>query len=222
MKILVVEDEKPIAQFLKESLTLEGFDVHVVFDGPEAIAALETFPPDVIILDLILPSLDGIEVCKRVRRKSTVPILMLTARDQVKDKVEGLEAGADDYLTKPFSFDQLLARIKSLLRRQKASVGDKLTIADLILNVKTHEVRRGKRRIELTSREFTLLEYLMLNRKVVLTREQILSRVWGYDFDPGTNIVDVYVKYLRDKVDKDQSKKLIRTIRNVGYTISEE
>ncbi|GAC1510402.1 MAG: response regulator transcription factor [Chloroflexota bacterium] len=221
MHILVVEDEKRLAGLIKRALDEEGHVVDVSHDGLEAMDMAEGAEYDLLVLDLMLPHLDGIEICKRLRQEhSDVRILMLTARDAVEDRVMGLEAGADDYLIKPFSFSELIARVKALSRRQVQAQAEKeLTVGDLTLDLARHEARRADRSIELTAKEFQLLEFMMRNAGNVLTRTQILDHVWGYNFDSFSNVVDIYVHYLRNKIDKDFSEPLIRTIRGVGYSM---
>ncbi|GAC1472645.1 MAG: response regulator transcription factor [Chloroflexota bacterium] len=221
MHILVVEDEKRLAGLIKRALDEEGHVVDVSHDGLEALDMAEGAEYDLLVLDLMLPHLDGIEICKRLRQEhSDVRILMLTARDAVEDRAMGLEAGADDYLIKPFSFSELIARVKALSRRQiQAQAEKELTVGDLTLDLARHEARRADRSIELTAKEFQLLEFMMRNAGNVLTRTQILDHVWGYNFDSFSNVVDIYVHYLRNKIDKDFSEPLIRTIRGVGYSM---
>jgi DNA-binding response OmpR family regulator len=219
--ILVVEDERRLAGLIKRALEEESHVVDVSFDGAEALQLAEATDYDLLVLDLMLPHLDGIEVTKRLRGEGKdARILMLTARDAVEDRVEGLEAGADDYLIKPFSFAELLARVKALSRRQvQAAPEQELRAGDLVLDLSRHEARRGDRTIELTAKEFQLLEYLMRNAGHVLTRTQILDHVWGYTFDSFSNVVDIYVHYLRNKIDRDFPEPIIRTIRGVGYSL---
>ncbi|GAC1469900.1 MAG: response regulator transcription factor [Gemmatimonadaceae bacterium] len=200
----------------------EGYAVDVVADGRAALAFVSAAPPDLVILDVMLPGVDGLEVCRRLRADTTadLPILMLTARDAVEDRVAGLEAGADDYLMKPFSFSELLARVRALARRQiQAQSETELHSGSLVLDLARHEARRDDKVIELTAKEFQLLEYLMRNAGHVLTRTQILDHVWGYNFDSFSNVVDIYVHYLRNKIDRDFSEPLIRTVRGVGYSL---
>jgi DNA-binding response OmpR family regulator len=223
-KVLLVEDDAPIADFLKRGLEAEGFVVDVAADGEQAMALCRDFDYPLIVLDVMLPGVDGVEVCRSLRRqKKQSLILMLTARDSIQDKIEGLRSGADDYLTKPFAIDELLARLDALLRRPPyrapASV---LTVGDLVLDPSTRRVRRGEREIELTAKEFALLRYLMANAGMALSRGRILSNVWEHNSETYTNIVDVYVRYLRRKVDHEGERQLIRTIRGVGYMISAE
>jgi DNA-binding response OmpR family regulator len=219
--ILVVEDEKRLAGLVKRALDEEGHVVDVSHDGAEALDMARSTDYDLMVLDLMLPHMDGIEVCRRLRAEGNdVRILMLTARDAVDDRVLGLEAGADDYLIKPFSFSELIARVRALSRRQvQAQAEEELTVGDLVLDLARHEARRGDSVIELTAKEFQLLEFLMRNAGHVLTRTQILDHVWGYNFDSFSNVVDIYVHYLRNKVDKGFPEPLIRTDRGVGYSI---
>jgi DNA-binding response OmpR family regulator len=216
-KILVVEDDVQIAKVLRLELEHEGFEVEVCGDGASAIErALKG--PDLIILDLLLPRIDGLEVCRRVRKHSSVPIIMLTAKDAVPDRITGLDTGANDYLAKPFSIEELLARIRVQLRDREP--GERvLTIKDLTLNRDTHEVARAGRSIGLTAKEFSLLEFLMMYPNKVHTRDEIFNSVWGSDFLGESNLIDVYIRYLRNKVDEGASDKLIQTIRGVGYAL---
>lgn len=222
MQILLVEDDERFVSFLKRGLEEERYKVDVSDDGEEAVDMAAGFPYDLIILDLMLPSKNGIEVCKTLRaRKIQTPILILTARDATQDKIDGLKIGADDYLTKPFAFGELLARIEALLRRgpYRETVTE-LNVADLTLNRETYEVRRGTTLIHLTPKEFSLLEYLISHPNRVFSRTSILERIWGYQYDTLTNVVDVYIRHLRKKIDDGQSKKLIHTVQGVGYKIS--
>ncbi|HZV80459.1 MAG TPA: response regulator transcription factor [Candidatus Binatus sp.] len=216
-KILVVEDDVQIAKVLRLELEHEGFEVEVCGDGASAIErALKG--PDLIILDLLLPRIDGLEVCRRVRRHSSVPIIMLTAKDAVPDRVTGLDTGANDYLSKPFSIEELLARIRVQLREREP--GERLLqIKDLKLNRDTHEVWRGERGISLTAKEFSLLEFLMMYPNKVHTRDEIFNSVWGSDFLGESNLIDVYIRYLRNKIDDSADEKLIQTVRGVGYAL---
>jgi DNA-binding response OmpR family regulator len=219
-RVLVVEDQQEIAAALAAELEHSGYDVRVEHDGLPALAAAREWNPDLVLLDLKLPSLDGIEVCRRLRESSSVPIVMLTARDSVADRVGGLDAGADDYLTKPFSLDELLARVRAALRRSgQATSGAVLSAADLSLDTRTREVSRAGLQIELTAREFDLLEFLLRHVNHVLGRQQIFSNVWGYDFLGDSNVIDVYVRALRRKIDEPFETKLIRTVRGVGYVL---
>jgi len=223
MRILVVEDEKKVASFIKKGLEEENYAVDIAYDGEEGLVLADINEYDLILLDIMLPKLDGIEVLRRIRGNgSGVPILLLTAKDAVEDIVSGLDSGSDDYLTKPFSFAELLARVRALLRRKTKEKTDLLTIDDLILSTSTHRVKRGGREIELTAKEYALLEYFMRNPNRILTRTLITEHVWDYHFDPSTNVVDVYVNYLRKKIDQGFEKKLIHTIRGAGYIIKDE
>jgi len=221
MRILVVEDEQKVASFIKKGLQEEGYAVDVAADGLEGLSMLEMNVYDAMILDLMLPKKNGIEVMREVRaKKMNVPVLMLTARDTLADKVMGLDAGADDYLTKPFAFQELLARLRSLLRRGKAEVS-MLKIADLTLDPATRKVKRGETELTLTAKEFSLLEYMMRNSGKPLSRTTLSEHVWDINFDRMTNVVDVYINFLRNKVDKGFETKLIQTVRGVGYTLKE-
>lgn len=221
MHILVVEDERRLANLIRRALEEESHVVDVNCDGAEALELALSTDYDLIVLDLMLPHVDGIEICKRLRaRNKDTRILMLTARDAVEDRVLGLEAGADDYLIKPFSFSELLARVKALSRRSvQAQAETELQVGDLVLDLARHEARRGDHAIELTAKEFQLLEYLMRNAGHVLTRTQILDHVWGYNFDSFSNVVDIYVHYLRNKIDRGFPEPMIRTVRGVGYSL---
>ncbi|MDD5136345.1 MAG: response regulator transcription factor [Candidatus Omnitrophica bacterium] len=223
MRILVIEDERKIADFIKRGLKEEGYAVDASYDGENGLFLAKTNTYDLILLDLMLPKVDGITVCKRLREeKITSPIIMLTAKDAVKDKVTGLDAGADDYLTKPFAFEELLARIRAILRKKtEQEQATKLQVADLLLDLTTHKVMRAGKDIELTSKEFALLEYLMRNTGKVVTRTMISEHVWDIDFDTFTNVIDVYINYLRNKIDSGAKKKLIQTVRGRGYTLKE-
>jgi two-component system, OmpR family, copper resistance phosphate regulon response regulator CusR len=223
MRILLVEDEEKVSRFIVRGLAAEGFAVDGAGDGAAGLELATTYDYDLIVLDLMLPGLSGTEVLRRIRANNhRVPILMLTARDAVADKVEHLEAGADDYLTKPFAFAELMARVKALLRRGSVERPSVLRVADLDLDRLSQQVKRASRRIELTAKEYSLLEYLMANAGRVLSRTMIIDHVWDQSFDGATNIVDVYVRHLRSKVDDGHDKKLIRTVRGVGYKISDE
>jgi heavy metal response regulator len=223
MRILVVEDEKKVASFIKKGLEEEHYAVDIAYDGEEGLALARINEYDLILLDIMLPRLDGMEVLRQIRRNgSNVPILMLTARDSVEDIVSGLDGGSDDYLTKPFSFAELVARVRALLRRKAREKTDILTVGDLSLSTSTHRVKRGKREIELTPKEYALLEYFMRNPNRILTRTLITEHVWDYHFDPETNVIDVYVNYLRKKIDQGFEKKLIHTIRGSGYMMRGE
>lgn len=220
MRILIIEDEGKIAAFLKRGLKEEGYAVDVAADGEQGYFLASTEDCDLIILDLMLPGLDGINLCRKLRAEGNeARILVLTAKDKVRDKVQGLNAGADDYLTKPFAFEELLARVRALLRKREAGSPTKLQAADLTMDLLTHKVLRAGREIELTSREFALLEYLIRNVETVVTRTMIAEHVWDVNFDTFTNVIDVYMSYLRNKIDRDFPDKLIRTVRGRGYVI---
>jgi two-component system, OmpR family, response regulator MprA len=223
MKILVVDDERAVRDSLRRALELQGYEVELAVDGAEALARLNTNGhPDAVVLDILMPGIDGLEVCRRIRRAgNAVPVLMLTARDAVGDRVEGLDAGADDYLVKPFALEELLARVRALLRRGSASLDGVLRFADVELDPQTREVRRNGDGIELTRTEFNLLELFMLNPRQVLTRSIIFERVWGYDFGFASNSLDVYIGYLRRKTEAGGKPRLIHTVRGVGYALRE-
>jgi len=222
MRILLVEDELKIANFIERGLKEEHYAVDVVYNGEEALYMAEMNPYDLIILDLMLPDRDGLSVCKTLRSsKIDTPILMLTAKSGIRDKVTGLDSGADDYLTKPFAFEELLARMRALLRRKNTEKVTLLKIADLELDQLTHKVNRAGKEIKLTGKEYALLEYLLLNANQVVTRTMISEHVWNEDFDNFTNVTDVYINYLRNKIDKGSDKQLIHTIRGVGYILKE-
>jgi len=221
--ILVIEDEERIADFLRRGLAFEGYNVLVAGDGHDGLKIARDQPPDVVILDWMLPGIDGLEVCRRLRAATSIPILMLTAKDTVPDRVTGLDAGADDYLVKPFSFDELLARLRALLRRSKpAETSETLTFAELTLDPAAREVKRGERRLNLTAKEFDLLELFMRHPRQVLTREVIYDRIWSYDFGGESNIIEVYIRYLRQKTEAGGEPRLIQTVRGVGYVLREE
>lgn len=219
-RILLVEDDAEIASAVALELEHEQYHVTVESDGLRGLAAAEAGDPDLLILDVMLPSVSGIDICRRLRRRSAVPILILTARSSVSDRVEGLDAGADDYLTKPFSPEELLARVRSCLRRSAPSLtGSRIELADLRLDTMRREVARGGVAIELTRREFDVLEFLLRHPGQVLSRETIFERVWGYDFLGDSNVIDVYIGHLRRKIDVGFEPRLIRTVRGVGYTL---
>jgi Response regulators consisting of a CheY-like receiver domain and a winged-helix DNA-binding domain len=222
MKILVVDDERAVRDSLRRALELEGYEVDLAVDGADGLARISEGQPDVVILDVLMPGVDGLEVSRRVRNSGNrVPVLMLTARDEVDDRVAGLDAGADDYVTKPFALDELLARVRALLRRTTEESEDVLRFADLELNPGTREVRRADEPIELTRTEFSLLELFMRNPRQVLTRSIIFERVWGYDFGFASNSLDVYIGYLRRKTEAGGNGRLIQTVRGVGYALRE-
>jgi two-component system response regulator MprA len=224
MRILVVDDEPAVRESLRRALSIEGYDVELAADGAEALDAVSgPADPDAILLDVLMPRVDGLEVARRLRARGVrTPILMLTARDEVQDRVAGLDAGADDYVVKPFALEELLARIRALLRRTDAGSGDVLRYADLELDPRSREVRRGGELLELTRTEFSLLELFMLNPRQVLTRSVIFERVWGYDFGYGSNSLDVYIGYLRRKTEAGDRPRLIQTVRGVGYALREQ
>ena len=220
-RVLVVDDDAAIAASLRRALLYEGYAVTVAADGDTALQRAQTDSPDLVILDVMLPGMDGIEVCKRIRIEDEVPVLMLTARDATADRVLGLDSGADDYLVKPFAYEELLARVRALLRRKPARSTHLLRFADLEMDTGTREVRRGDRLIDLTPREFDLLQFFLRNPRQVLTRDRILDIVWGYGFGASSNSVDVYVGYLRAKLEVDGDPRLIHTVRGVGYALRE-
>jgi two-component system, OmpR family, response regulator MprA len=226
VKILVVDDERAVRDSLRRALELEGYDIELAADGSEALTRLTEngeSQPDAVILDVLMPGIDGLEVCRRLRRHGNrVPVLMLTARDEVENRVGGLDAGADDYVTKPFALEELLARMRALLRRASESSEEVLRFADLELDPGTREVRRGGERIDLTRTEFALLELFMRNPRQVLTRSIIFERVWGYDFGFASNSLDVYIGYLRRKTEAGDKPRLIQTVRGVGYALREQ
>ena len=223
MRILVVEDERKVASFIRQGLGEEGYAVDVASNGEEGLAMARNGVHDLIILDIGLTKMNGLQVLQELRRrKVTTPVLLLTVRATIEDKVLGLDAGADDYLTKPFAFQELVARVRALLRRRTEGGPAVLQFADLTLDPARHTAFRGGQKIDLTSKEFALLDYFMRNPGRVLTRTMIIEHVWDYDFDTGTNVVDVYVNYLRKKIDSDREPKLIHTIRGVGYVMKAE
>ena len=222
-RLLIIEDEARIAQFVERALIYDGYRVSVARDGQSGLQSARDNPPDLVILDWMLPGLDGLEVCKRLRAASSVPILMLTAKDDIKDRVQGLDAGADDYLVKPFSVNELLARVRALFRRATpVSKPEVLRFADLTLDTGTHRAYRGERAIDLTAKEYDLLELFMRNPRQVLTRDVIFDRVWSYDFGGESNIIEVYVRYLRQKTEQGDEARLVHTVRGVGYVLREE
>ncbi len=221
-RILVVEDDAPIAAALRRALSYAGYQVEVAGDGVAGLEAAAARLPDLVVLDLMLPELDGLEVCRRLRAGGDVPVLVLTARDAVGDRVEGLDAGADDYLVKPFANEELLARVRALLRRAAPRQSDVLRFADVELDNGSREVHRGGRRLRLTVLEFGLLEHLLRNQRLVLTRSQLREAVWGIDLPTASNVVDVYVRYLRGKLEAEGEPRLVQTVRGVGYVLREE
>lgn len=220
-KILIVEDETRIRNFLQKGLALEGYDVDIAADGQAGLHRAQDFNPDLVLLDVMLPGIDGLEVCRRLRETSNVPVLMLTAKESVEDRVAGLDAGADDYLVKPFALDELQARVRALLRRAPASPPQVYTFADLELDTGTRQGRRGEYNFDLTIKEYELLELFITNPRRVLTRDVIYDKVWGYDFGRESNIIEVYVRYLRQKTEQGGMERLIHTVRGVGYVMRE-
>lgn len=227
MRILVIEDEKNLNDIIVKKLVLEKYCVDSCFNGNDALDYIFSVEYDVIISDIMLPGIDGFEILRRIREKEIkTPVLLLTARDGIEDRVKGLDYGADDYLVKPFAFDELMARIRVLLRRNPSSSNSNasniFSIANLTVNCNSHDVFRDKMPIKLSTREFTILEYMIRNKEHVLSREQIEQHIWNYDYEGGTNVIDVYIRYLRRKIDKDFEPKLIHTIRGVGYVLKAE
>jgi heavy metal response regulator len=223
MRILIVEDEKDLASIIKQGLGEAGYAVDVAYDGEEGLYMAENYPADVVVLDIMLPRMDGLTLLSTLRKKGIkTPVILLTARDAVLDKIKGLDTGADDYLTKPFSFEELLARIRSLLRRKTDVKEAVIHIADLEINTSSHEVRRAGKRIELSAREYALLEFLAYKKNNVVSRSDIVEHIYNEDSDKDSNVVDVYINYLRNKIDRDFRKKLIHTVRGAGYVLREE
>ena len=217
-KVLVVDDEESILDFITMALEHEGYQVVTATTGTQALERFQQERPQLVVLDWMLPDLDGLQVCQRLRQSSNVPVLMLTAKGEWEDRVKGLDAGADDYLTKPFKYQELLARLRAILRRSGASLGTVLTFADLALNSSNRSLLKGDQPVELTHREFELLEYLMRNPRQLVTREQLLTNIWGWDYDGNANVVEVHLSSLRAKL-QDQERKLIRTVRGAGYIL---
>jgi two-component system response regulator MprA len=221
-RILIVEDDRRIRDMLRRGLIFEGYAIETADDGEEALRKVREEMPDAVILDLMLPGIDGLEVCRRLRSATDVPIVMLTARDAVSDRVTGLDAGADDYMVKPFAFDELLARLRALFRRHRQdSTADVLRYADLSLSLRTRQVFRGEVEVQLTAREFDLLELFLRHPNQVLTRELIYEHIWNYDFGGESNIIEVYIRYLRTKLEAQGKSRLIQTVRGVGYALRE-
>ena len=222
MRVLVVEDEKDLNRVITRKLKAEGYSVDSCFDGAEALDYMEMTPYDVIVMDIMMPEKNGYQVLKEMREKGNrSPVLFLTARDALEDRVKGLDLGADDYLVKPFHFEELMARIRVMLRRNHGSVSNRLALADLTLDRDTHEVRRGEKRIELSAKEFSILEYMLRNKGIVLSREKLETHIWNYEYQGASNMIDVYIRYLRLKIDKEFEPKLIHTVRGVGYVLRE-
>ncbi|NLM52608.1 MAG: response regulator transcription factor [Firmicutes bacterium] len=222
-KILIIEDEEKLARFLEMELLYEGYQVEKAFDGRTGLELAQSGRFDLIILDIMLPGINGMEVLRRLRRSTSIPVIMLTARDTIVDKVAGLDSGADDYMTKPFEIEELLARIRTALRKTRAMQQTKiLTAGPLAMDIKAYTVRVQQQPVELTKREFSLLQYMLENKGIVLSREKLLEHVWGYDYAGDTNVVDVYIRYLRSKIDEVFGLKLIHTVRGVGYVIKDE
>ena len=223
MRILIIEDEKKVASFIKKGLEEEYFVADIAADGKEGLKLATTEEYDIIILDIMLPYMDGMTLIKEIRKREiSTPVLMLTVKDSVKDKVEGLDAGADDYLTKPFAFEELIARLRALLRRNENSKTSKLTVGDLVLDLQSHRVFRNNQEIILTPKEYSILEYLMRNSKKVISRTKLIEHVYDYHFDTETNIIDVYINKVRSKIDNNFEKPLIHTIRGIGYVLKDD
>lgn len=221
--VLVVEDDRSVRDAVERALSFEGYDVSTARDGAEALSMVMNEPPDAIVLDVMMPHVDGLETCRRIRaRGDDTPILILTARHEVSDRVAGLDAGADDYMVKPFALEELLARLRALLRRSAGTTTDVLSVGDLTLNAGTREVTRGGEPIHLTKTEFDLLELLVANAGIVLSRDVIYERIWGYDFETSSNSLDVYVGYLRRKTEAEDRPRLVHTVRGVGYVAREQ
>lgn len=221
-KILLIEDEEKLAKFVEMELGYEDYEVTVANDGLSGLMAARDAEPNLVLLDWMMPGLSGVEVCRRLRATGfKEPIILMTAKDDVADRVAGLDAGADDYVVKPFSIEELIARVRAHLRRNQPQEVDTLQFQDLILNRKTREIKRGDRNIELTAKEFDLLDYLMNHPRQVLTRDRILEEVWGYDFMGDSNIIEVYIRYLRLKLEAEGEKRLIQTVRGVGYVLKD-
>jgi two-component system, OmpR family, response regulator MprA len=220
-KILIIEDDEGILRFLRRGLAFDAYQVETALDGQEGLIKSREWHPDLIVLDWMLPGMDGLEVCRRLRASGPVPILMLTAKDMIQDRVQGLDAGADDYMVKPFELDELMARIRALLRRTQPERVPTLTFADLTLDTSSRQAIRNNREIQLTAKEYDLLELFMRHPRQVLTREMIFDRVWGYDFGGESNVLDVYIRYLRQKLVIGTEQQLIHTVRGVGYVLRE-
>lgn len=223
MRILIAEDERDLNEMIRKKLTSEGYSVDTCFDGNEAVEYLTSAEYDGVILDIMMPGKDGLEVLKEIRRSGIeTPVMFLTAKDSIEDRVDGLDAGAADYLIKPFSFRELMARLRVMTREKYGVTSNVLQAGDLTLDTGSQEVRRGDRRIELSAKEYALLRYMLLNKGIVLSRDRIENHVWNYDYEGGTNVVDVYIRYLRRKIDDGEQKKLIHTVRGRGYVLRED
>lgn len=223
MRALVVEDEKYMNRIISKKLKVEGYSVDSCYDGEEALNYIKSTSYDIIIMDIMMPQRNGYEVLKEIRCEgNSVPVLFLTAKDALEDRVKGLDLGADDYLVKPFHFEELMARIRVMIRRSHGKVSNQLQIADLILDVNAHTVKRNNNFIELSAKEFAILEYMMQNSGIVLSREKLETHIWNYDYQGASNMIDVYIRYLRIKIDKDYENKLIHTVRGVGYMIKDK
>jgi len=220
-RILIIEDDEAILKFLRRGLAYEGYQVDTAADGQTGLSLARDNPSDLVVLDLMLPGIDGLEVCRRLRAGGPVPIMILTAKDSVNDRVLGLDMGADDYMVKPFNLDELLARLRALLRRAQPTRPQVLRFADLILDTGTRQAYRGERTISLTAKEYDLMELFMRNPRQVLTRDMIFDRVWGYDFGGESNIIEVYIRYLRQKLEAGEENRLLHTVRGVGYVLRE-
>ncbi len=220
-RILIIEDDEAIVKVLRRGLTFDGYQVDAAFDGEAGLLLARDYHPDLVILDWMLPGMDGLEVCQRIRTLISVPVLMLTARDAVQDRISGLDAGADDYMVKPFDLDELLARVRALLRRTQQERAPVLSFSDLTLDTSTRQAMRKGRTISLTAKEYDLLELFMRHPRQVLTRELIFDRVWGYDFGGESNVLDVYIRYLRQKLENEGDGRLLHTVRGVGYVLRE-
>lgn len=220
-RVLVIEDDEAILKLLRRGLAYEGYQVDTAMDGQSGLTLARDNPPDLVVLDLMLPGIDGLEVCRRLRAGGPVPILILTAKESINDRIQGLDVGADDYMTKPFNLDELLARARALLRRAQPSRPQVLRFADLTLDTGTRQASRGDRMISLTAKEYELLELFMRHPRQVLTRDTIFDRVWGYDFGGESNIIEVYIRYLRQKLEENGESRLVHTVRGMGYVIRE-
>ncbi len=223
MRLLIAEDEKNLNKILAQQLRDNGYSVDACFDGEDALDHIRMTDYDGVILDIMMPKLDGLEVLKKMRAdRIDMPVLFLTARDSVADRVEGLDLGADDYLTKPFAFEELLARVRVLIRKKSGNKTNTYTLADLTLDAQSREVKRGDTPISLSSKEFAILEYMIMNKNVVLSRDNLERHIWSYDYEGSSNMIDVYIRYLRKKIDEKFEPKLIHTVRGVGYVLKEE